>query len=329
MVETIPLAIHLTSGTEHRTEYINPAMVGLFGYTQQELPTIEQWWPLAYPEEHYRRQIAEEWSSRLQQAIQTQKPIQPMDVVVSCKDGSKKNITWGYITLGDKNYAFGLDLTKRKHAEAALRESLDENQTLLKEIHFRVNHNLQIICSLLRLPTSLIDQPVASIALKNMQNRVLSMALVHEHFYRSDNLAHMNLATYIRCLCDHLLASLVPTPRTIQVQLDLLPVHLTIEQAIPFGLLINELVSNALIHGFPGGLTGELRVDLRSISGGREMRLRVTDNGVGLPPNFDLKLLTSLGLPLAADLACQLGGRLQIGKGPGTVLEMLFRESRL
>ena len=123
MVETFPLAIHQTVGVEQITEYVNPTMVKLFGYTHADIPSVAQWWPLAYPDETYRRQIAEEWTERVKHAIATQSPIEPMEVVCTCKDGSKKNISWGYIALGDKNYSCGLDITERKRSEEALRNA--------------------------------------------------------------------------------------------------------------------------------------------------------------------------------------------------------------
>jgi PAS domain S-box-containing protein len=125
MVDTIPLAIYLSVGIEQKSEYINPMFIKLFGYTLDDVPTVEQWWPLTYPDENYRRQISEEWTTRVKRAIETKSTIEPMEVVVTCKDGSKKNIMWGYITLGEKNYAYGLDLTERKRTEEAL---LSENE---------------------------------------------------------------------------------------------------------------------------------------------------------------------------------------------------------
>jgi PAS domain S-box-containing protein len=121
MVETFPLAIHESVGVEQITEYMNPTMVKLFGYTQADIPSVAQWWPLAYPDETYRRQIAEEWTKKVKHAIATQSPIEPMEVVCTCKDGSLKNILWGFMSLGDKYYSCGLDITERKRAEDEVR----------------------------------------------------------------------------------------------------------------------------------------------------------------------------------------------------------------
>jgi PAS domain S-box-containing protein len=122
LADTSPLAIYLSVGIEQKASYINPTFVRLFGYTLEEVPTVGQWWSLAYPDENYRRRIAEEWQRKVAQAIETSSDsgIEPMDVVVTCKDGSRKNILWGFITSGEENWAFGLDLTERKRAEEEL-----------------------------------------------------------------------------------------------------------------------------------------------------------------------------------------------------------------
>jgi len=132
MVDTIPLAIYLSVGIEQKSEYINPMFIKLFGYTLEDVLTAEQWWPLAYPDENYRREISEEWTARVKRAIETKSTIEPMEAVVTCKDGSKKNILWGYIALGEKNYAYGLDLTERKLAEEMLKEREARIQSIFR-----------------------------------------------------------------------------------------------------------------------------------------------------------------------------------------------------
>jgi PAS domain S-box-containing protein len=130
MVETLPLAIYLSVGIEQKCEYLNPMFVKLFGYAAEDIPSVEQWWPLAYPDKHYRQQVSDEWNARVKHAIETKSTIEPMEVAVTCKDGSKKHILWGYITLREKNYAYGLDLTERKQVENALRESEERFRAL-------------------------------------------------------------------------------------------------------------------------------------------------------------------------------------------------------
>ena len=216
------------------------------------------------------------------------------------------------------------DITERKRAEEAVRQSLREKESLLKEIHHRVKNNLQIVSSLLRLQPGQCDHPIIKAAMVDMQNRVRSMALIHEHLYRSENLAQVDMTAYLQKLCPKLERALVVRPDAIRLNLDLIPVHLAIAQAIPFGLLVNELVSNALKHAFPPGRTGEVRVALHPEEGGRQVHLRVSDDGVGLPVGFDLKQVNSLGLKLAADLAGQLRGGLEIGPGPGATFAVVF-----
>jgi PAS domain S-box-containing protein len=132
IIDSIPLAIHLTTEVEQITEYVNPSMVKMFGYTQEEIPSVAQWWPLAYPDEEYRAYISNEWNKRVVRALETQTPIEPMEVICNCKDGSRKNIHWSYITMSGLNYAMGLDITDQKQTEKELLES---------EERFRALHN--------------------------------------------------------------------------------------------------------------------------------------------------------------------------------------------
>ncbi|MEI6673837.1 MAG: histidine kinase dimerization/phosphoacceptor domain -containing protein [Verrucomicrobiota bacterium] len=225
------------------------------------------------------------------------------------------------------------DITPRKRAEESLLDSrqhletsLHEKELLLKEIHHRVKNNLLVVACLLRLQSTTTEDPHAKAAMMDVRGRVISMALIHESLYRSDNLAAVDISAYVNSLCSQLMRALVTASGVIRLRLDLMPVCLEIDKAIPFGLLVNELVSNALKHAFPNGRSGELRVELQSLAEAPGWRLRVADNGIGLPPDFDLQQTPSLGLKLVSDLTRQLGGKLKIGSGPETVFEIEVRE---
>jgi two-component sensor histidine kinase len=248
-----------------------------------------------------------------------------LETEVTCKNGSKKTISWGSIIINEDHYSYGLDLTDRKLAEKALHESLNEKDALFREIHHRVKNNLQIISSLLRLQSGKIDNQIANAVLRDMQSRVRSMALIHDHLYRSDNLAEVDLATYLDQLCHQLLQALVETPGTIRLHLDLAPYRMNMDQAIHCGLLVNELVSNALKHAFPDNRNGEVRVELHPLADNHGWRLRVADNGIGLPPGFSIEHLSSLGLKLVSDLTHQIQGHLQIETGQGAAFAIEFK----
>ncbi len=215
------------------------------------------------------------------------------------------------------------DITTRKMALQELQKSVLEKEALLMEVHHRVKNNLQVIMSLLRLQTAQIEHPITTAVLKDMQGRIRSMALLHETLYRTGNFACVDLGVYLRDLCGHIFRS-IGKPGIVAAQVDVTSVKVEMDQAISCGLLVNELVSNCIKHAFPEGRVGEIRVELQPLEGGAQLRLRVTDNGVGLPSGFDPEQTNSLGMQLVEDLAAQLQGALEIGTGPGASFEVIF-----
>lgn len=220
------------------------------------------------------------------------------------------------------------DITARKLAEQTLRASLAEKEVLLMEVHHRVKNNLQVIASLLRLESGRSEHPATRATLQGMRDRIHSMALLHETICRSDNLAEVDLASYLKQLAGQLLRSLAVDPGAIQLRLDLAATRVDIDQAVTGGLLVNELLANALQHGFPGGRTGVVTLELQPVDDAGRRRLRVSDSGIGLPPDFEALQKKSLGLQLVSDLARQLGGKLEIGPGGGASLQVVFLPKR-
>ncbi len=226
------------------------------------------------------------------------------------------------------------DITERKQAQLDLQRSVREKDALLMEVHHRVKNNLQVINSLLRLEARRSTVAHTKDVLDDMQARIRAMALVHESLYRSDTLASVDLASYLRQLATQAFQAQSRPSGGVQLELNLESVHVGMDQAIPCGLLLNELVSNCLKHGFPAGATGHIRITLQPLDAPQQWRLSVCDTGVGLPENFEDQRKNSLGLQLAADLARQLGGNLEMAPNPGngvaiTVNFMIIEPARL
>jgi PAS domain S-box-containing protein len=210
------------------------------------------------------------------------------------------------------------NILKRKEAEAHISASLREKEVLLKEIHHRVKNNLQVISSLLRLQSQHVTDEKTLDMFRESQNRVKSMALIHEYLYQSRDMAHINFSEYIRNLTAHLFRSYGVTPDAVHLDLHVDESPLDLDTAIPCGLIITELVSNSLKHAFPEGRKGRMDVSFHAFDGGRKFELAVKDDGVGLPAGIDLEHTVSLGLRLVRTLTQQLGGRLRMETREGT-----------
>src|SRR5436190_12772891 len=207
------------------------------------------------------------------------------------------------------------DITDRRRAEELIQASLREKEALLREIHHRVKNNLQITSSLLRLQAGAIENGEARQAFAETQHRIRSMALVHEKLYQSTNLSRIDFGDYIRTLGDLLFKSFAADPSRIQLTVIGDEVLLSIDTAVPCGLIVNELLLNALKHAFPEGERGEIIVELAD-GGDGWCRLAVRDDGVGLPDDMSGDSGT-LGLQLVRGLVAQLDGRLAIERGRG------------
>ncbi|HUL62358.1 MAG TPA: histidine kinase dimerization/phosphoacceptor domain -containing protein, partial [Methanocella sp.] len=218
--------------------------------------------------------------------------------------------------------ALQAEIAERKRAEQQMTVSLEEKEVLLKEIHHRVKNNLQIISSLLSLQSgSYSGDPTRMF--RESQDRIRSMALIHEKLYQSRDIARIDFAEYVGSLTAYLARSYVTRPG-IAVDVDIAGVALGIDTAIPCGLIINELVSNALKYAFPDGRGGKVRVGLAR-AGGR-LALSVADDGAGLPPGLDFRNAPTLGLQLVNTLVDQLEGSVELDATGGTKFKITFAE---
>ena len=214
------------------------------------------------------------------------------------------------------------DITAGKKMQQQIESSLKEKDVLLKEIHHRVKNNLQIIISLLNLQSGYIKDEVTLKAVKDGQSRVRSMALVHERFYQSDTISEIDFSDYIKKLCQYIFQSYGDKTERIDVQIVGDNVSLDMDTAMPCGLLINEIVSNAYKYAFPGQLSGRILIELKRLN--NRIFIKVQDNGVGFPEEYDLAKSESLGMQLIQALTSQLDGELKVSRENGTSFEISF-----
>lgn len=206
-------------------------------------------------------------------------------------------------------------------SERALRESLHEKEVLLREVHHRVKNNLQVIASLLSLQGRYLGDEASRAMLEESQGRIHSIALVHEALYQSGDVARICLGAYLRTLTQHLLDSWGGVSGRVTVQVDVSPLDVPIDAAMPCGLIVNELVTNAFKHAFPGDRAGVVRVSVQPLPPDRTV-LAVADDGAGLPETVQLDRSGGLGLELVATLARQLRGTVRVARRAGTTVEV-------
>ena len=230
-----------------------------------------------------------------------------------------------FVVGGQKFYtAIVRDITERKQMEQELRASILEKEALLKEVHHRVKNNLQIVSSLLSMQADRSKNDRVTYALEESKNRVHAMALIHEKLYRAENLEYIQADEYIPQLIQHLSGSLIDQQRhNIAFDLQIASITFDLGKAIPCGMIITELISNALKYAFSQGQPGVIKVHLEKEAG--MTRLLISDNGVGLSPELDLSHPDTLGLELVSILSRQLKAELQIIRQPGTTFILLFR----
>jgi PAS domain S-box-containing protein len=220
------------------------------------------------------------------------------------------------------------DITELKRAEERILASLREKEVLLKEVHHRVKNNLQIISSLLNMQSRSIQDPRILEVFRESQNRVRSLALVHERLYRSPDLARVDFGEYIRSLVSSLFASYSSLTHGIAYEIDAGETLVGVDLAIPCGLVLNELVSNALKHAFPGGRRGKISIAFHRREKGPYV-LRVKDNGAGFHTELDIGNTPTLGMQLVDTLTKQLAGTLELNRAGGTEFTLTFGDGNL
>ena len=341
-LETSRVIVWRADSKTLRLTYVSAEMGRILGYPLENWTMIDDFWS-----DHIHPDDKERVTAMLASAAQERSSRQ-FEYRIIAQDGT---IIWfqNLVHIPQEEIypteiiGVMLDISERKEAEetirraneqleqrvmertAELRASLNEKEVLLKEIHHRVKNNLQVISSLLNLQKSKTKNPDVWNTLNDSQNRVRSMALIHEKLYETKDLARVDFGKYINDLAAALLGSYgVATDRVkLHIRSD---VHLDIDTAIPCGLIVNELISNALKYAFPDAGNGEITIDFTKDQS--NYSLTVQDNGVGFPKDRDFRTVDSLGMRLVNTLTRQLEGSIDMENASGTTFRIFFPEIR-
>jgi PAS domain S-box-containing protein len=318
--------------------YSSNAIHGIFGVSPQEvLDDASAIFKPIVAEDQPRVVASIEDSARTlvpwQEEYRVQLPGQPVRWLLGQSDPVRLadgSVLW---------YGFNTDITERKEIEARIRASLKEKEVLLQEIHHRVKNNLQIISGLLTLQADQSAEKSQAEIFRESQDRIRSIALIHEKLYRSHNLAEIAFDEYLRALTDNLIISYEVSAGRIATRFEMEPIYLTIEKALPLGLIVNELVTNSLKHAFPAGRGGEVRIGLHGYKGAKPfaqktdsgtiqvvptIELIVADDGIGLPVGQNILGQKTLGMNLVTMLAQQLQAELKVNIDTGTEFRLRF-----
>ncbi len=327
LIANIPSVTWITN-SKGETTFISPNIKQIYGYTPEEILEAGEslWFGRIHPEDV--RMVKETYGGLFRKNSNFD-----VEYRIKKKDGEW---IWLYdraVTTYEKGgiqFAYGVfsDITERKKAEEQITASLREKEILLQEIHHRVKNNLQVIVSLLRLQSKNIkDQKILQM-FQESQDRINSMALVHEKIYRSKDLARIKLKGYVEDLANGLFRNYGVNTGKIALKIDVEDISIGIDTAIPCGLIINELLTNSLKYAFPEGRKGEIKIEI-SPTNEDEIEMIIGDNGIGLREEFDYRNSPGFGFRMIVDLVeYKLMGRIKPIRNEGMQFQILFKEIR-
>lgn len=303
--------------------YWSDELYSIFGLPNQPNPNLYFDYLSRFPEGD-----CEKLQSLISNAVITGEPYN-FEHQIYLPDGSEKWIYCSGTPIKDQNgvvvklEGFAQDITDKKKFEIIILNNIKEKEILIKELHHRVKNNMQVISSMLNLQSNIINEPTIKSVFKDSQLRIKSMAAVHDLLYRSNSLSEIDFSEYIKNLLADLVNSYKDVEKKVALNIDIPPVSFNLEKAIPLGLLVNEIVTNSLKHGFPNGHNGEITFKLSTMPNERYY-IEISDNGIGMSECTNTSNDT-LGLMLIDSLAEQLDGvHNRTSTSNGTNYSMIF-----
>lgn len=321
LVNTDPDSI-ITTDLQGKIVYTSKQAMQMYGYKDKEELIGKSIFELISPE--CQKKARDDLNKTLNKNI-----LRNLEYQLVKKNGDQFIGEWNIAVIKgrDKNptaiMTTARDITHHKNIEAQMQASIQEKNVLLREIHHRVKNNLQIISSLLNLQSMYIEDENALEVFKESQNRVKSMAIIHEKLYQSNNFAEINVAEYLNKLIENIYSSYGINIDRIKIEINAPDIHLDINKAIPCFLVANEVITNSVKHAFPDG-SGKIVIDFQIMDENYVMSIK--DNGIGLPEDFNNENTGTLGIQLINGLILQLDGKLEVNSNDGAEFKIIFKK---
>ncbi|HOX11286.1 MAG TPA: histidine kinase dimerization/phosphoacceptor domain -containing protein [Spirochaetia bacterium] len=301
---------------DQRMELMNRAFSSVFGWAREDIDTAEKWWSSVYPDPRYREEVRTFWQEYIDRLGRGERTEAPFRGRLRCKDGSCRSVVGQAALIAEGFVVTYVDMTESEQAAERTAASLREKEILLKEIHHRVKNNLQVVTSLLSLQAS--GDPEQVRLFSDSINRIQVMAGIHELLYRSRDLAHIDLAEYGETIVHWLASTYSVGSSAPELELRMDRIELDIDKAVPCGLIMNEILTNTLKYAFPPDHPApRIRVRAARDTEGFVV-LELSDNGTGLPPDFDPERSSTLGFLLIRSLCQQIRGSWSLDRSGGT-----------
>lgn len=312
-------------GTDERIRLFNQGAERIFGYSANEV--LGRPLSILLPA-RFRSAHATHVRDFTQSSVQSRVMAQERSEIYGLRKNGEEfpaeaSISKVLIEGGTISTVILRDISARKQTELKLRAALEEKEVLLREVHHRVKNNLQVVSSLLNLQARATGDIEIAKAFEESQNRVQSMALIHEQLYESHDLSNVDFPDYIRQLSSRLFRSYQVRPGRIELATEISDVRIGVDLAVPCGLIVNELVSNSLKYAFPDGQEGTIVIRVERMQDGSAL-LTVADDGVGLPPEVGFWNTKTLGLRLVRSLVRQIDGEIDVAGPPGAEYRIRF-----
>jgi len=311
----------LISDENEKTMYVNHKFTDLFGYTIDDMPTVDMWWPMAYPDEELRERAKREWKDAFGEALATGSDMKPLEYPVTCRDGSIRHTEFRMATTGEFNVVIFSDISERKMAQDMINSLLEEKDLLLRETHHRVRNNMYTLKSMLSLQAGEHEGDAAGTILNDAASRVHGMMILYDRLYRYGANQNINIQEFLPPLVSDITAMFGTTIQA-KTTVPASDLSLSSKTLSSVGIIINELITNSMKYAFADIENPVIQVTVRET--GKNVSVSVQDNGIGMPSSFDIENPDGFGLQMVKLLTSQIHGNLEIKMDSGTNTTVTF-----